>query len=220
MISAAFTGLDMIARCIDASNGRVGYIVLERPNGRHENVRVARVNLDASSLREFMPGAIATALRRSSSSTPTCSALAEAAVGWLRQQMERSMGRESEVTFKVNLWQHKGVELEFAPRVVARREIGVPLGGPPSFTTSPAVDDPADLFVWILIVATTQGLAAMNEQIARAEGRIADAEREAAVALGCLQCGLTLVGFGAHAATLGPPPPALLASANRSSTAA
>ena len=47
---------------------------------------------------------------------------------------------------------------------------------------------------------------ATYEQIARADGRLADAEREAAVALGCLQCGLTLVGYGAHAATLAATP--------------
>jgi hypothetical protein len=220
MIPAAFTGLDLIARCIDAANGRVGYIVLERPNGRHENVRVARVNLDPASLRAFMPGAIATALRVSASATPTCSPLAEAAVGWLRHEMERSMGMEREVIFKVNLWRHKGAALEFAPRVVARRELGVPIGGPPSFTTTPAVGDPADLFAWVLIIAATHGLASMNEQIARAEGRIADAEREAAVALACLQYGLTLAGHGAHAVTLGRQPPPIDAVPSRNSSAA
>ncbi len=221
MTPAAFTGLEMIARCIDAAAGRLGYIVLERPNGRHANVRVARVNLDEASLSEFLPGPFLRAMRQRSPPPSPCSPLADAAVAWLRHHMEQSMGQESEVTFKVNLWQHKGVALEFAPRVVARRTFDTRLGGARSFTTAPAVTDPADLFMWILITATTQGLAAINEQIARAEGRVADAEREAAVARACLQCALTLVGHGAHAAKLGPPAwLALAASATRDGSAA
>lgn len=211
MFPATFTGLDLIARCIDAAAGRIGYLVLERPNGRHENVRVARVNLDAESLREFMPSTFGLAMRQQGVFAAPSSVLAEAAVAWLRHHMEQSMGLATEATFKVNAWQHKGLALEFAPRVTAHREFGGAGAARAALATRALVTDPLDVCAWLLVCATTRGCANINEEIARAEGRPADAEREAAVARACLQIALTLCGYGEHAATLGPPPANVLA---------
>lgn len=209
MFSTSFTGLDLIARYLDISAGRIGYLVLERPNSRHENVRVARVNFDAESLRDYMPTA-ADLARRLPGPFGGCSPLAEAAVGWLRAQMERSLGFEHEATFKVNAWQHKGVALEFAPRVVARRTLG-PGKTRGALSTQASFSSASDCFLWLFILATTQGAASINEQIARAEGRLADAEREAATARACLQIAVSLCGHADHAAKLGPPPGPTLA---------
>lgn len=210
MLTPTFTGLDLIARCLDAAAGRVGYLVLERPNGRHENVRVARVNFDAESLREFMPSQADLAQRPPGAFGGPGSRLAEAAIAWLRHHMERAMGFATEMTFKVNAWQPKGAALEFAPRVLAQRARG-PGSTPGPLSTRASLGDPADSCLWMLVLATTLGAASINEQVARAEGRLGDAEREAATARACLQIAVALCGHAEHAAKLGPPPGLALA---------
>lgn len=204
MSVVTYTGLEPIAKEIDASAPEIAYVVLQRPDGRHRNPEIARIDLDADSLSAFVPTfgkAVLTLPPDSPFRKYLHGPLASALVAWLRAEMERYMPGESEVKFKVNLWGPKGSRLHRAFRVRAVRvssltnAVHARYGDPSSANDTSADRWVAEQLGYLVVALSTHGMAMFHANVARLRGEHDLAEKALRAADEAMRLALALGGF-------------------------